>query len=117
MAKIYYDRCFDVCRPEKVPGEKATEADCKEAIALCKELLRKLTEPWGNEEAYQEMILAVKGVWAMAQLYAKAEGYQIAPELDLDLWLEEYAAAWRRKNKESELNNILDMFNKLNRLS
>ena len=117
LAKIYYDRCFDVCRPEKVPGEKATEADCQEAIALCKELLRKLTEPWGNEEAYQEMILAVKGVWAMAQLYAKAEGYQIAPELDLDLWLEEYAAAWRRKNKESELNNILDMFNKLNRLS
>ncbi|MBO5249101.1 MAG: beta-N-acetylhexosaminidase [Clostridia bacterium] len=73
FAKTYYEKiATGEYTKRTVPGNIPSEEDCKTAITACKELLSQLQEPWGNEEYRKEMALAVRGVWVMAELYAKA---------------------------------------------
>ena len=46
----------------------------------------------------------------MAELYAKLEGKNVNRLVDADKWMADYAANWRRTNKESELGDILALF-------
>ncbi len=97
-------------------SSKATEDDCRYVIDTCRNLLQKLETPWGNDEYRREMVLAVKGFEIMAQLTAKMANYPIPVTVDVSQWIADYSAAWRKKNKESELRNIVDTFTTLQKL-
>ncbi len=87
-----------------------TEEALKEIVETCRTVLKQLDTPWGNDEYRQEMILSLKGLWAMAELAAKMAKYDLSPTADVKLWIAQYADTWRKKNKESELRNIVEMF-------
>ena len=42
--------------------------------------------------------------------YAKLDGREGKRLVDADKWMADYAANWRRTNKESELRDILELF-------
>jgi len=110
FAKAYFAKRYG--------GECVVEASaegCGEAVEICKNTLKSLTRPWGHDEYRREMILTLKGIWVMAELAAKMADYEISPAADVNLWLAQYADMWRKKNKESELRNIVEMFTWLNR--
>lgn len=98
------------------PEVKATQEDCQFVIDTCKTIFTALETPWKNDEYRQEMILAAKGFQIMAELTAKMGNYPIEPTADASQWIADYSDAWRKKNKESELRNIVDMFTALNQL-
>ena len=49
------------------------------------------------------LMLVVSSVAALAEIPMERTA-------DVKGWLAEYSALWRRKNKESELRNIVEMF-------
>ncbi len=98
------------------PEVKATKEDCQFVIDTCKTMLTALETPWKNDEYRKEMILAVKGFQIMAELTAKMANYPIDPTTDVPQWIADYSDAWRKKNKESELRNITEIFTTLNKI-
>ena len=93
---------------------EATEEGCNQAVEICKNTLKALAKQWGHDEYRREMVLTLKGIWVMAELAAKMAGYDVSPTADVPLWLAQYSDMWRKKNKESELCKIVEMFTWLN---
>ena len=88
----------------------ATEAGCLSTVEACDALLPLLQEPWEKDEFRKELLLTVQGVRILAEQSAKMQKYTLASTSDVKAWIAEYAAQWRKKNKESELRNIVDLF-------
>ena len=74
------------------------------------EIREKLSGTWEKDQFRREMLCAAEGICLMAELYAKLDGMAVTPLVDPEKWMADYAANWRRTNKESELGNILDLF-------
>jgi hypothetical protein len=107
----YWAFCSDYCvrRYGGEPtwaGPVCTDVAAVQAAAgaLCATLVQGT---WARDEYRQEMLSAARGVCLMAELTAAGE---VTPTVDGRAWLEDYAARWLRKNKESELWRIRAMF-------
>lgn len=74
------------------------------------DLRQKLSGTWEREDFRREFLCAAEGICLMAELYAKADGMEVNQLVDGDKWMADYAANWRRTNKESELRDILELF-------
>ncbi len=83
----------------------------KKVISGGMELLSELSaEKRDGDEYRREMISAAKAVVLMARFALKVSGVMAEEFVDTDEWIAEYSAAWRGKNKESELHEIVKMF-------
>lgn len=78
--------------------------------SLLPELRQRLSGTWEKDEFRREFLCAAEGICLMAELYGKLEGMDVKPLVDPDKWQADYAANWRRTNKEKELGNILELF-------
>ena len=92
-----------------------SEEDLAEIQSLLPGIRGKLSGTWEKDQFRREFLCAAEGICLMAELYAKLDGMDVKPLVDPDKWMENYAANWRRTNKESELRDILDLFTWYNR--
>lgn len=60
-----------------------------------------------------EMLVAAEGICLMAELYAKDQQPDLVRVTDTNHFLEGFRQLWTRKNKESELRNLEEMFSYL----
>lgn len=106
---IAHNTCGD---KKKAEMEKSMPPETmRKTISGAKELLGELdVKDWENDEYRQEMILAAKAIILMAQYVLAVLGQPTEKYVDAEEWIAEYASAWRRKNKESELREIEKMF-------
>ena len=111
---IWRNFCQHYCVDRFGSGEEfpsAFEGDIAQFCAACADLADRLTaEPVFSEEYRQEMLLAVRGVCLMAELWSAREGKSVMRTVDTEQWLAAYRTKWTQKNKESELRNIEEMF-------
>ena len=89
---------------------KADEAALRNVKTVVTELLAKWTAEEGEDPIREELICMGKGALCMADLIAALAEIPMERTADVKGWLAEYSALWRRKNKESELRNIVEMF-------
>ena len=87
-----------------------SDEDLAEIQSLLPGIREKLSGTWEKDAYRREMLCAAEGICLMAELYAQADGREVKRLVDADKWMADYAANWRRTNKESELGNILDLF-------
>ena len=87
-----------------------SDEDVAEIQSLLPGIREKLSGTWEKDAYRREMLCAAEGICLMAELYAQADGREVKRLVDADKWMADYAANWRRTNKESELGNILDLF-------
>ena len=87
-----------------------SDEDLAEIQSLLPGIREKLSGTWEKDAYRREMLCAAEGICLMAELYARADGREVKRLVDADKWMADYAANWRRTNKESELGNILDLF-------
>ena len=67
--------------------------------------------PEGEEDIYRRSLrLAAEGICAVAELTAKAAGYDLPEKIRVAKWLAAYRQNWLRDNKESELRRIEEIF-------
>lgn len=95
-------------------GTEPAFPDIETVIGIQKDYLEiysQLTNSvWGNDEYRKEMLIAAEGMCVMAELCGKLAGYEIERVTDTGDWLRRYKAKWLEKNKESELRNIVALF-------
>lgn len=90
---------------------EAFEGDTKEFQNKCVQLLEKVgSEESFNSEYRDEMLIAIEGICLMVELYSARIGRKVNRVVDTEKWLSAYRKKWTRKNKESELRNIEEMF-------
>ena len=90
---------------------EAFEGDTKEFQNKCVQLLEKVgSEESFNSEYRDEMLIAIEGICLMVELYSVRIGRKVNRLVDTEKWLSAYRKKWTRKNKESELRNIEEMF-------
>ena len=107
ICKMYFYQCFG----DKSELHRDLESNCVDVQKAYLEFIRKLSaEEWVNDEYRQEMLLAAEGICVIAELLAKAEGKVVNRVTDTEEWLEKYSQKWLKKNKESELYKIEEMF-------
>ena len=88
----------------------AFEGEIAKFQSQCADLQNRITaEPMFSEEYRSEMLLAVRGVCLLAELYTAYLGNKLCRTVDTEQWLADFRAMWVRKNKESELSNIEQM--------
>ena len=105
--QLRYGETHVVPANEPVP---LTGEDLAEIQSLLPELREKLSGTWEKDAFRREFLCAAEGICLMAELYGKLEGMDVKPLVDPDKWMADYAANWRRTNKEYELCNIIDLF-------
>ncbi|MBQ4322633.1 MAG: family 20 glycosylhydrolase [Clostridia bacterium] len=97
----------------KHTGEYTLTAEAQ-TLALAAEqaqdLLRKWAEEEGDDPYREEMMLAARGLWCMAELSAKLAQIPMEQTSDVEGWVADYGRQWRKKNKESEIRHIETMF-------
>ena len=91
----------------KYPEEEKIREEAADAKLLVEELS---AQKWERDEYRLELINATEGSAVMAELFAKHMGIELERWTDTEKWLENYRAQWLKRNKESELFRIEDMF-------
>jgi len=76
----------------------------------CKTLVVELEQQWAKDEYRLEMIVAAEGIAVMAELFAKYLDLDVQRYHDTEEWIKKYSKQWIKKNKESELPKIIEMF-------
>ena len=88
-----------------------TEAMLRETQEGCREFISELSsEKWTEEEFRLEMLTAAEGIAVTAELFAKSIGYKLDRWTDTEHWLKTYRRQWLKKNKESELEKIEELY-------
>lgn len=91
-------RILDLDKIEQIQNEYAE---------LAKELK---SQSWEADEYLQEMLLAVEGSCLIAELTGHMLGIEVHRITNTMDWLQRYKEMWRKKNKESELFRIEEIF-------
>ena len=85
--------------------------DYEKVIEKCKDIAEKVkNRAFYNEDVRHEMLLAICGAALFAKWNAGIIGEKIECFINFEQWKTEYKNAWMRKNKESELKEILRVF-------
>ena len=74
-------------------------------------------ETWEKDQYRQEMLIQAEGIAVIAELMGAAQGYPVRRFTDTREWLKKFEASWRERNKESELGEIVKMFEYLEKRS
>ena len=96
----------------EVPWSKyPSEENLREAAAEAKKIVVELSQQkWEEDEFRLEMIVAAEGTAVIAELMLKHMGIEIKRWTDTEKWLEKYRTQWLKRNKESELFRIEELF-------
>ena len=65
---------------------------------------------WKNDEFRKQMLIAAEGIIIIAEIMGKVAGHPVERITDTKKWLDIYAEDWLKKNKRSELTEVLDMY-------
>ncbi len=88
-----------------------TEENLRKAAAEAKVLVDELSQQkWEEDEFRLELINATEGTAVIAELMAKHMGIKLERWTDTEKWLAKYRAQWLKRNKESELFRIEEIF-------
>ncbi len=69
---------------------------------------------WVNKNYKQELVCAAKAICLVAELCGKKANYGLKNKIDCDEFIKEYSQLWLKKNKKSELNEIVKIFEWMN---
>ncbi len=107
IANSYSNTLFEKKRPVEIPSFERI----KEIQASCKQVMDELSkETWTKDEFRKQMLISAEGIAVMAELLAKVAGYPVERITDTAKWLEKFSADWLKKNKQSELDAVKDIF-------
>jgi len=96
-------------------GREITAPIDEERLATVQEIYRTVmpkiaAEEWTTGDFKDEMLLALEGVCVLAELAAKLSHIETERLTNTADFLARYRAKWLKKNKESELSRIEDIF-------
>ena len=91
----------------KYPEEEKLREAPTEAKALVEELS---SQKWERDEFRLELISAVEGSAVIAELFAEHMGIELERWTNTEKWLKNYRTLWLKRNKESELFRIEELF-------
>jgi len=91
----------------KYPSEEELRLAITESKAFVEELSK---EQWKKDEYRRELLVAIEGTAVMAELMAKHMGIRLERWTDTEDWLKKYREHWMKRNKESELFRIEELF-------
>ena len=92
-------------------GTFPDEESIRQASSEAKVLFEELSEEyWERDEFRLEMLVAVEGTAVCAELIAKHMGIELERWTDTEEWLKKYRVQWLKRNKESELFRIEEIF-------
>lgn len=98
----------------KIFGETDKETpkaeNVNKAIDTLKAVRNKFLTMPIKEELKEELIIAVDFKALIAKWYAKCFGVSVECYVDFNTWVEEYKKKWLEKNKKSELDSLLGLF-------
>ena len=81
------------------------------AIEQCEDVRRELIgESWERDSYRQELLVAAEGLQVIAELLGNLQGFNIIRQTDTASWLRKYRSQWLKKNKPSEIGEIVEMF-------
>lgn len=102
----------------EVPWSKyPSEEDLRFAIFQSKEFVDALSkEKWEEDDYRIELLVAIEGTAVIAELMAKHMGISLKRWTDTEGWLEKYRERWMKRNKESELFRIEEIFRQMEKM-
>lgn len=107
FASMYSNKVYNTDMNVEIPGEE----ELKKTRDRCMNFIADLSGETGSDTKYRrEMLIACEGLAVMSELYAKMCGFKMERLINTEDWLAKYSENWRRKNKESELSEIIKMF-------
>ncbi len=68
---------------------------------------------WQSDDFKEEITTSAKAICLIAQLCGKKAGYCLDDIVDFDDFINEYSRLWLKKNKKSELCQIINVFNEM----
>ncbi|MDO4618325.1 MAG: family 20 glycosylhydrolase [Clostridia bacterium] len=88
-----------------------TEEYLRETRRRLPEIVSELEgQTWGADNFRKSLIMASECFIIMAEFFSKIQGCEKPYSIDIDKWLEKYKADWRKECKESEIKNIVEVF-------
>lgn len=107
IGNAYSNTLFEKKRQFEAPSMERV----KEIQTICKNVMDELSaQSWKQDEFRKQMVIAAEGIIVMVELLAKVAGYPIERISDTNKWLEIFSEDWLKKNKQSELDAVLDIF-------
>lgn len=103
----YFNHRYEQGTQLVLPKKEQIKAVQKEYLEI-KKVLGK--QSWGYEEARKELLIASEGICVIAELSGILAGYEIDRVSDTKEWLNSFREHWLKKNKESELRKIEEVF-------
>jgi len=79
----------------------------KKYLEIAEELKR---QTWEFDEYRKELLLAAEGICMVAEMNGSLSGYEIERVTDTKAWLKNFREQWLKKNKESELYRLEEVF-------
>lgn len=76
----------------------------------CLELRQQLGVAWEKDNYRREMLSCAEGLCVIAELSMKMTGQPVERVSNTAAWVNAYRENWLARNKQSELNNLTDMF-------
>ncbi len=110
VANSYSNTLFEKKRPVDIPSFERI----KEIQATCKQVMDELSkQTWKQDEFRKQMLISAEGIAVMAELLAKVAIYPVERITDTAKWLEKFSEDWLKKNKKSELESVMHIFQTL----
>ena len=110
VANSYSNTLFEKKRPVDIPSFERI----KEIQATCKQVMDELSkQTWKQDEFRKQMLISAEGIAVMAELLAKVASYPVERITNTAKWLEKFSEDWLKKNKKSELESVMHIFQTL----
>lgn len=108
----------DYVHSKKINPAPPSEEQILASREICHKIIADLSdEIWERDEFRQEIIIGAEAVVIMGELLAKATGYDIKPTVSVPVWLEKFKASWLKRNKPSELDKLVEMYEFMDKLT
>ena len=109
MCNTYFNLRHNIKSTEYRPAVwKEEYEEIKERYLSLKNTLEN--EVFENDKYREHMLVAIEGLMVIADLYGKLSKFGFERITDTKAFLKKYRELWLADNKESELNNIEEMF-------
>ena len=109
LGEPYFNEACDIMNI--TTGERDEPEVYEEAIAQCQRLETELENTKGIKAEYkEEMLMAIRGTALLIKWNAAYRVYKLDCYVDYNQFYNEYRRLWRQKNKESELSEVLNIF-------
>lgn len=111
---LWYDFCRNYFIKRYSAEENYTDYKFEDMLNMQKMYLEVAdclkSQKWGKDEYRQAILLCAEAFCVMNELSQKLKGVQFERVTDTYSWIEKYKQNWLSKNKQSELNSVIEIF-------